>query len=310
MDWTKVPQNILVCEVGPRDGLQSEQKHLTLEQKLELINLAVGAGCKVVEVGSFVSPKAIPQMADTDALCKMLPVVEGVEYRGLIFNLKGLKRAEAAGLKKCQLTVSASKGHCLANMNKTPEEAVASFAECVEYAKEKGITLCAAMATSFGCPIDGDVPFAQVVSVASCLSEMGIKEITLADTTGMANPKQVYKYMVEIQKLLPDVSFGLHFHNTRGLGLANVMAGLEAGITRYDASYAGTGGCPFAPGASGNIATEDLVNMCNETGIGTGIDIDKYLALGRKVEEYVGGKRSSALLRAGKCSDIVAKNKK
>jgi len=309
MDWTKVPQEILVCEVGPRDGLQSEQQYLALEQKLELINLSVGAGCRVVEVGSFVSPKAIPQMADTDELCKLLPPIDGVEYRGLIFNLKGLKRAEAAGLKKCQLTVSASKGHCLANMNKTPEEAVASFAECIEYAQEKGIALCAAMATSFGCPIDGDVPFEQVVSVAKALGDMGVKELTLADTTGMANPRQVYKYMVDIQKLIPDVSWGLHFHNTRGLGLANVMAGLEAGITRFDASYAGTGGCPFAPGASGNIATEDLVNMCNETGIKTGIDIDKYLALGRKVEEYVGGKRSSALLRAGKCSDIV-KNKK
>ena len=309
MDWTRVPQEILICEVGPRDGLQSEQQYLSLEQKLELINLAVAAGCKVIEVGSFVSPKAIPQMADTDELCKLLPQVEGVEYRGLIFNLKGLKRAEAAGLKKCQLTVSTSKGHCLANMNKTPEEAVASFAECVAYAEEKGIALCAAMATSFGCPIDGEVPFAQVVSVARALSELGIKEITLADTTGMANPRQVYQYMVELQELLPEVSWGLHFHNTRGLGLANVIAGLEAGITRFDASYAGTGGCPFAPGASGNIATEDLVNMCNETGIKTGIDLDKYLALGRKVEAYVGGKRSSALLRAGKCSDIV-KNKK
>lgn len=310
MEMLNLPQEMLICEVGPRDGLQSEQKFLTLEQKLELINMSIDAGCKVIEVGSFVSPKAIPQMADTDDLCKLLPQVEGVEYRGLIFNLKGLKRAEAAGLKKCQLTVSASKGHCLANMNKTPEEAVASFAECVEYANEHGIALCAAMATSFGCPIDGHVPFEQVVSVAKCLSDMGVKEITLADTTGMANPKQVFQYMNDIQKLLPDVDFGLHFHNTRGLGLANVMAGLMTGITRYDASYAGTGGCPFAPGASGNIATEDLLNMANEIGIKTGMDIDKCLALGRKVEEYVGGKRSSSLLRAGKCSDIVAKNKK
>ena len=309
MDLLHLPQEMVICEVGPRDGLQMEQKSLPLEQKLELIELSIAAGCKVIEVGSFVSPKAIPQMADTDELCKMLPKVEGVEYRGLIFNLKGLKRAEAAGLTKCQLTVSASRGHCLANMNKTPEEAVASFGECVAYAREHGIELCAAMATSFGCPIDGDVPFEQVVSVAKCLRDLGIKELTLADTTGMANPKQVYKYMTEIQKLLPDVSWGLHFHNTRGLGLANVMAGLMAGVTRYDASYAGTGGCPFAPGASGNIATEDLLNMCNEVGIRTGMDIDKCLALGRLVEQYVGGQRSSSLLRAGKCSDIV-KNKK
>ena len=309
MDLLNLPQEMTICEVGPRDGLQSEQKFLTLEQKLKLIEMSIAAGCKVIEVGSFVSPKAIPQMADTDELCKLLPQIEGVEYRGLIFNLKGLKRAEAAGLKKCMLTVSASKGHCLANMNKTPEEAIASFAECVAYANEKGIKLAAAMATSFGCPIDGDVPFAQVVSVATCLRNLGIKELIMADTTGMANPKQVYKYMTEIQKLLPDVTWGLHFHNTRGLGLANVIAGLMTGITRFDASYAGTGGCPFAPGASGNIATEDLLNMANEMGIKTGMDIDKCLALGRLVEEYVGGKRSSSLLRAGKCSDIV-KNKK
>ena len=310
MDLEKLPKRIEICEVGPRDGLQNEKTRLTVAQKVELIERAVDAGATCVEVGSFVSAKAIPAMADTDEVCRAMRKVPGVDYRGLIFNLKGLQRAEAAGLTSCEVACSASRGHCLANMNKTPEQAVESFAAVADYARERGIALMAAISTTFGCSIDGHVPFEQVVSVAKCLRDLGLTTINLADTTGMANPAQVYRYCVDIQRLLPDVTFYLHFHNTRGLGLANVLAGLEAGITHFEASFGGLGGCPFAPGASGNIATEDLVNMCDEMGIATGFDIDKCLALGRRVEELVGGSRGSSLLRAGKCSDIVVGHKK
>lgn len=307
MDLLHLPKEITICEVGPRDGLQSEKVHLALAQKVEMINRAVAAGIKVMEVGSFVNPKAVPSMADTDEVCKLITKAPDVEYRGLIFNLRGLQRAEAAGLTKAKLTISASRGHCLANMHKTPEEAIENFKPCVEYAKEHGLTLSGAISTSFGCSIDGVVPFEQVVSVAKALHALGLTELSLSDTTGMANPKQVYQYCVEIQKILPDVTWFLHFHNTRGLGLANVLAGMMAGITRFDASFAGLGGCPFAPGASGNIATEDLINMCNEMGITTGVDIDQYLKLGHDIETMIGGTRSSSLLRAGKCSDIIKK---
>lgn len=308
LNLLNLPQSITVCEVGARDGLQNEKVLLSVAQKVELLEKAVTAGCKIVEVGSFVNPKAMPAMADTDEVCRQLRFEPGVEYRGLIFNLKGLQRAEAAGLTKAKLTVSASRGHCLANMNKTPEQAVESFAACVEYAQVHKLQLSAAISTSFGCSIDGIVPFAQVLSVAKKLRSLGLTEISLSDTTGMANPVQVYRYCVNMQQELPDVTWNLHFHNTRGLGLVNVLAGLQAGITRYDASFAGLGGCPFAPGASGNIATEDLLNMCAEMGIATGVDLEQYLELGRLVEQYVGGTRSSSLLRAGRCCDIVRRH--
>jgi len=309
MELEKLPKKIEICEVGPRDGLQNEKSLLSVEQKAELINRCVEAGAKCVEVGSFVSAKAIPAMADTDEVCARIKRVPGVDYRGLIFNMKGLQRAEAAGLTSCEVAVSASRGHCLANMHKTPEQAVESFKEVVEYANAHGIKLMAAISTTFGCSIDGRVPFEQVVSVAKCLRALGLTTINLADTTGMANPAQVYRYATDIQKILPDVTVFLHFHNTRGLGLANVLAGLEAGITHYEASFGGLGGCPFAPGASGNIATEDLINMCDEMGIATGLNLDRYLELGRRAEEFVGGSRGSSLLRAGKCADIVAGKK-
>lgn len=299
MDMKNLPKFINICEVGPRDGLQNEKINLTSEQKVELIERSVDAGAKIIEIGSFVNPKAIPQMADTDQVAEKIKRIDGVEYRALIFNLRGLQRAEAVGLKKAKLTVSASRSHCLRNMNKTPEEAVASFAECAEYASKQGIALSGAISTSFGCSIDGKVPFEQVVSVIHSLRALGISEISLSDTTGMANPLQVFEYSAKVQELFPDVSWVLHFHNTRGLGLANVLAGMLAGINTYDACFAGLGGCPFAPGASGNIATEDLINMCEEMNIATGYDLMKSLALGRLVEEYFGGVRFSSLLRAG-----------
>lgn len=309
MCLNNLPQSITICEVGPRDGLQNEKINLTVSQKIELIEKSVAAGIKIIEVGSFVNPKAIPQMSDTDKVVSGLNKLPDVEYRALIFNLRGLQRAEGCGLTKAKLTVSASRSHCLRNMNKTPEEAVQSFEECAVYAAAHGVVLSGAISTSFGCSVDGLVPFEQVAMVAKSLRALGIKEISLSDTTGMANPRQVYNYCTEIQKLLPDVTWVLHFHNTRGLGLANVLAGMQAGIEKFDACFAGIGGCPFAPGASGNIATEDLLNMCEEMNIETGVDIAGYLELGRLVERYLGGMRSSALLRAGTCSELVKKIK-
>ena len=302
----KWPTEIMVCEVGPRDGLQNEKTLLSVEQKVELIDRIAAAGARIIEIGSFVHPKAVPQMADTDEVAKRIKRLDGVEYRTLVMNRKGLERAEATGIKKAKLTASASRAHSLANLKRTPEEVVRSFAECAEYAAIHNIELSGAISTAFGCPFEGTVPLDQVFSVLSCFQEIGVRELSLSDTTGMANPRQVYEYCVKVKNEFPNVTLVLHFHNTRGMGLSNVVAGMMAGVNRFDSSFAGLGGCPFAPGASGNIATEDLLHMLHEMGIRTGYDLDSVLAIARNIQEMVGHPTDSAILRAGKCSDLVA----
>jgi hydroxymethylglutaryl-CoA lyase len=298
-------RTIAVCEVGPRDGLQIEKTPLTVDQKVELIERSAAAGAKFIEIGSLVHPKAVPQMADTDEVAKRIRKVDGVEYRVLVMNVKGIERAVAAGLTKAKLTVSASRSHSLSNLKRTPEEVVQGFGECAEFAATHGVQLSGAISTSFGCPIEGHVPLEQVLKVVSCFREIGVTELSLSDTTGMANPQQVYAYCTQVRKTFPDVTWWLHFHNTRGMGLANVLAGMLAGVERFDAAFAGLGGCPYAPGATGNIATEDLVNMCQEMGIDTGIDLDQVIALGRHIQQIVGHETASFILKAGKNSDIV-----
>jgi hydroxymethylglutaryl-CoA lyase len=299
------PERIQICEVGPRDGLQIEKTTLSTEQKIELIERAADAGVKTIEIGSFVNPKAVPQMADTDEVAKRIRRKDGVEYRALAMNLKGIMRAEDAGIRKAKLTVSASRSHSLSNLNKTPEEAIAGFGEAAEYAASKGISLSGAISTAFGCPFEGKVPLEQVIKVIDHFTKVGVEEISLSDTTGMATPRQVYDYCMSVKEKFPKLTINLHFHNTRGVGFANVVAGMMAGIDRYDACFAGLGGCPFAPGASGNIATEDLIHMCHEMGIATGIDLDASIALARRVREMVGHETASFILKAGKSSDII-----
>ena len=230
---------------------------------------------------------------------------------GLWFlNLRGLERAEAAGLEKVKLTASASRAHSLANINKTPEDVVRGFSECADYAMAHGMELSGAISTAFGCPFEGRVAIDQVLSVISCFREIGVKELSLSDTTGMAHPQQVYEYGMRVRAEFPDVTWMLHFHNTRGMGLANVIAGMMAGIDRYDACFAGLGGCPFAPGATGNIATEDLIHMCHEMGVSTGYNLDKMLDIGRTVRQMIGHDTASFILNAGKSSDLKQFSKK
>lgn len=299
------PKRVIVCEVGPRDGLQNEKTLLSVDQKVELIERSVEAGARIVEIGSFVHPKAVPAMADTDEVVKRLQRVGGVEYRALVLNLRGMERAEASGLKKVKLTASASRAHSLANANKTPEEVVRSFSDCADYAAAHGMELSGAIPTAFGCPFAGKVPLTQVLSVVDCFREIGVRELSLSDTTGMANPQQVLAYGRKVKADYPDVTWVLHFHNTRGMGLANVIAGMLAGIDRFDASFAGLGGCPFVPDATGNIATEDLLHMLQEMGVETGFDLDKMLAVARAARKMVGHETASFVLKAGKNSDLV-----
>lgn len=303
MNW---PEKIIFCEVGPRDGLQNESTMLSIEQKIALIEGVVDAGVPIVEVGSFVHPKAVPQMADTDEVAKRIRRVPGVEYRCLVANKKGVERALAAGITKVKLTLSASESHAKANMNKTIAELLEGFRECVPFARENGAEVSGAISTAFGCPFEGKISTERLIDITKSFGDLGITELSLSDTTGMANPRQVYDVTSLMQDKFPDVRWFLHFHNTRGMALANMIAGLNAGIIRYDASLAGLGGCPYAPGASGNIASEDMLHMLGEMGIATGIDLDMMINLAKQLQKWVGHPTDSSILRAGKVSDLVS----
>jgi len=303
MNW---PANIIFCEVGPRDGLQNEAAMLSVEQKTELIEGVAEAGVPIVEVGSFVNPKAVPQMADTDLVAKRIRRMPGVEYRCLVANKKGVERAVGAGISKVKLTLSASESHAKANLNKSISELLDGFTECVSYAREKGAEVSGAISTAFGCPFEGKIPVGRLVDITSRFISLGITELSLSDTTGMANPRQVYDTVSLMQDKFPDVRWFLHFHNTRGMALANIVAGLNAGVIRYDASLAGLGGCPYAPGASGNVASEDVLHMLGEMGISTGVNLDMMIALAKRLKQWIGHPTDSFVLKAGKVSDLVA----
>lgn len=298
-------EKITLCEVGPRDGLQNEAKLLTAEEKTELIEQMIGAGFKVIEVGSFVSPKAVPQMANTDEVLLALGQREGVQLRALIANERGVDRAVACGCSKVKLNVSASKAHNLANLNRTPQESVAGFKACVEKAEANGIEVSGSISMAFGSPWDREIPVEDVKDIVRAYLAVGVTEISLSDASGMAYPSQVYEICTEMKREFPEVTWWLHFHNTRGLGVANILAGLQAGVTRFDTSFAGVGGCPFVPGAAGNVSTEDVVHMCDEMNIETGIDLDRAMGISRRVVELVGHPTDSYLLRAGKSRDLI-----
>lgn len=301
----KLVKKIRLCEVGPRDGLQNEKNIVSTEDKITLINELSRSGFPVIEVGSFVSPKAVPQMADTDEVFKGIEKKEGVEYRALIANVKGVERAIACGCTKVKLNVSASVSHNLANLNRTPAQSVAGFQAAVDRAKEAGIGISGSISMAFGSPWDREIPLKDVKDIVDAYLSVGIREISLSDASGMAYPTQVYSICTEMRRQYPQVDWWLHFHNTRGLGIANILAGMQAGFSQFDASFAGVGGCPFVPGAAGNVATEDVVHLCEEASVETGIDLDRVMEVGRRVAQLVGHPTDSYLLRAGKSKDLI-----
>lgn len=296
---------IQLCEVGLRDGLQNESVILSTDQKVQIIRQLVDAGVPVIEVGSFVNPKAVPQMANTDEVFHQIQDISGVEFRALIANARGVDRAIACGCKKVKLNVSASTAHNLANLNMTPEESVAGFANCVKAAKDGGIDISGSISMAFGSPWDKEIQVDAVKRLVDAYLNVGVGEISLSDASGMAYPTQVYHMCLDMSKAFSDVTWWLHFHNTRGLGLSNILAGMAAGFTRYDSSFAGVGGCPFVPGAAGNVSTEDLVHMCDEMKVETGIDLDQIMGVARDVVAAVGHTTDSYLLRAGKSKDLI-----
>ncbi len=302
----KQPKKITLCEVGLRDGLQNECMVLPTEEKIALVKQLIDAGFKVIEVGSFMHPKAVPQMADTDEVFKAIGQVDGVELRALIPNLRGVQRAIDCGCKKVKLNVSASLKHNLKNLNMTPEQSVAGFAACVEAASAAGIEISGSISMPFASPWEGVTPVETVDSIIEAYLNVGITEISLSDASGMATPKQVNDLCRHVLEKYPQASWWLHFHNTRGMAMANIIAAMDAGMTQFDTSFGGLGGCPFVPGAAGNISTEDIVHLCDESGIETGVDVAKIMDLSRHLTEVLGHGMESYVLRAGRNSDLIA----
>ncbi|ADG19082.1 hydroxymethylglutaryl-CoA lyase [Paraburkholderia atlantica] len=295
---------LIVQEVAPRDGLQIEPTWVETADKIALINGLSTCGFTRIEAGSFVSPKAIPALRDGEAVFQQIERQAGVIYVALVPNLKGAERALSARADELNLVMSASQTHNRANMRMSCESSLAAFDDIVRRALAAGVRLNATVATAFGCPFEGRIDEDRVIGIVDAYREMGIEGITLADTTGMANPRQVARLVARVLETLPAAALTLHFHNTRGLGLANVLAAYESGARRFDAALGGLGGCPFAPGASGNICTEDLVNLCDEMGIPTGIDLPKLLALSRGLPALLGHDVPGQVAKAGRNCDL------
>lgn len=300
------PSSVILCEVGLRDGLQNEKKILTTQEKLELLRGLIDAGFPVIEVGSFMNPKAVPQMADTDELYQAIGDVPGVELRALVANLRGVQRAAACGCKKVKLNVSASRQHNLRNLGMTPAESVAGFAECVRAARDNGIAISGSISMPFSSPWEGKTPVSDVDEIIEAYLAVGIQEISLSDASGMAVPKQVGELCRHVREQYPEGTWWLHFHNTRGLAIANIIAAMDTGMTRFDSSFGGLGGCPFVPNAAGNIASEDVIHLCDEIGIQTGVDIVKVMQLSRHLQELVGHDLNSFILSAGRNCDLLS----
>ena len=290
---------VLVTEVGTRDGFQSEKEFIPTEVKAELINALIDAGVQSFEATSFVSPRAVPQLADASKVMELIHRRPGVRLTGLVPNARGAERAAAARVDMMACFVSASETHTQANLNKSIDAALADFVEMAPIAKQYGIPLRGAIATAFGCPFEGDVSLDNVLKIVAVYMQHGARHITLGDTTGMATPPVVLRTVEAIQARYPEAIISLHFHNTRGIGLANVMNGLELGIREYESSFGGLGGCPFAPGATGNICTEDLVYLLHECGYETGIDLEALAAVARHVQEVMGRELPGQFMKSG-----------
>jgi hydroxymethylglutaryl-CoA lyase len=279
---------ISICEVGPRDGLQIAKTRMTTEAKVQWIAAIAAAGVKEIEVGSFVPPRVIPQLSDTpEVVEKVLAAIPGLTVQALAPNLRGVQNAYHAGVHKISIPISVSDGHSMANLNRTPAQSIEMMREIMAWlgAQPRKVPVVAGCSTAFGCSIDGVVPTAKTVALAKGLADAGADQIMLADTVGYAHPAQIKEVVRATRDAIGDRLYGLHLHDTCGLGVANALAGLEEGIRAFDACLAGLGGCPYAPGASGNVVTEDLVFMLESMGFATGIDLQKLIEARRLLHD-------------------------
>jgi hydroxymethylglutaryl-CoA lyase len=293
------PKRVTICEVGPRDGLQNEAQTVPAADKVRYIELLVDAGITVIEATSFVSPAAVPQLADADEVFPAIQKRDGVRYITLVPNQRGLDRAVAADVKEIAVFTAASETFAQRNIRMSIEASLNTFAIVIARAHAAGMKVRASVSTAFGCPFEGAVPVANVVRVAQALLDAGADSLSIADTIGVATPNQV----VDVVGALLNAGiglerFGLHFHDTRGTALANIMAGLQLGVHEYDSSSGGLGGCPFAPGATGNVATEDVLYLLGGMGIETGIDLDRVRAASRFIGGILNGRLASRVYSA------------
>lgn len=294
------PANVEINEVAPRDGLQIEARFVPTEEKIRWINALSKTGLRRIEATSFTSPKAIPNLRDATDVVTGIQRREGVDITVLVPNVKGTERALACQVDEINLVMSASDSHGLANLRMTPKQSLEQFAAILDASKDSGVFINASLSTTFGCPFEGEVSETQVLELVEQLIGLGIQGITLCDTTGMANPAQVKRLCEAVLERWPQTPFTLHFHNTRGMGLANALVAWQAGITRFDASLGGLGGCPFAPGASGNVCTEDLVHMFETMGVDTGVDLDALLEVAATLPDLLGHYVPGQVVKAGK----------
>ncbi len=304
MTLETLPTSVTICEVGPRDGFQMEKQFIPTDFKVAVIDALSETGLREIQATSFVHPKAIPQLADADEVMTRIKRRPGVKYTALVPNERGAERALRAEVDVMELFVSVSESHCLANIQMTTEQAMARAREVARMGREAGVEVAMGFPTALGCPFEGFQPYERIAAlVTEAVEGLGLKRVNIADTVGMANPTLVHSVMSRLTERFPDVVFSLHLHNTRGMGLANLVVGMQAGVTKFDASISGLGGCPFAPGASGNIATEDTVHMLEEMGISTGVALPVLLTIAGQVEAQV-GHSESAVLRAGTSADL------
>jgi len=291
---------IYINDVALRDGFQIEPNFIATEEKVSLINRLSRTRLAKIEATSFTSPKAIPNLSDAEQVMRQIERVPGVAYTALVPNLKGCERALACKVDEINLVMSASQSHNQANLRMTCEESLTQFTEIVGFARQSSIFVNGSISTSFGCPLEGWIPEKRVLDLIQQFLDTGIQGVTLCDTTGMANPEQVRRLCETALSRWPKVPFTLHFHNTRGMGLANVVAAIGTGMCRFDASLGGLGGCPFAPGATGNVCTEDMVHMLEQMGYNTTVELDALIEIARDLPAIVGHDVPGQVMKAGK----------
>ncbi|MEJ8574195.1 hydroxymethylglutaryl-CoA lyase [Microbaculum marinum] len=298
---------VKIVEVGPRDGLQNETRSLSLADKERLVAGLVDAGLTEIEAGSFVSPKAVPQMADSGPLLERLPRPAGVRYRALVPNRRGMEAALAAKVDEVAIFASASETFSQRNINCSIAESFARFAPIMEMAGAEGLPVRGYLSCAFGCPYEGAVDIRAVASVTAMLLEAGCYEVAVSDTIGIGTPGDVRRMLADLLTDVPAAKIALHLHDTRGQALANVLAGLDAGVTVFDSSVGGLGGCPYAPGATGNLATEELVFMLEGLGVRTGIDIHKLAVAGEGISRALGRRTSSKVAAAMRAAGEIGR---
>ncbi len=295
----RLPAEVSIYEVSPRDGLQNEAVTVPTTRKVRLIEALVASGLRRIEITSFVSPKWVPQLADGDEVARIVPRTEGVVFSALCPNARGLERALAAGLEEIAVFISASETHNLKNVNKTVTDTLAGFRDVIRPAVEKGLRVRGYVSTLWGCPYEGAVDPKAGLSIARELLAQGCYQISMGDTIGVGTPVQTKRILELFLSEIPAEMLAMHMHDTRGTALSNIMVGLEMGIRTFDAAVGGLGGCPYAPGAAGNVATEDLVYMLEGMGIETGIALDKLVQAGQVASAIVGHELSGKVHKAG-----------